>query len=98
METAVTESEVKAEDLKRLMVSGRAYESFEKVKAQLRERGVKEFTFQRYLDGLLDKTPEKTMEDIIEENTPDEYRISEALRDPAMKKRILNEIKKAKVK
>lgn len=79
----MTENE-QTKNEKRVGVSSSAYELYAETKETLKQRGINDFSFLRFLDLVLKKIPASTISQVVEENTPKEYRIKLALNDESL--------------
>lgn len=86
------------ENEKRVKLSTTVNSKYLELKTLLRERGANEFSFQVFLDSVFTKVPEKVFIEVIEENTPEEYRIKVAMEDPLLRSELLRLIDKKKTK
>lgn len=99
METdSISQNNNKQEGEKRFFASASAVKAYEEMREQLRERGQRDFQFQKFVDSLLEKVSEKAKFEIVEALTPDDYYIHLALQDQDFRKRVLADARKSKVK
>lgn len=80
---------LKENEEKRTTVSLQAHAKYMEMKEVLKEKEMNEFSFSLFLDLILKKVPESTIAQIIEENTPKEYKIKLALQDEVLRDEIL---------
>lgn len=76
-------------DEKRVLVSNDIYATFASVRDTLKSRGVVDFTFSLFINHLLKKVPASAIPQIIEENTPKEFKVKMALMDESLMEEFL---------
>lgn len=79
-------------DEKRVLVSNEVYAKFSEVRDTLKSRGVVDFSFSLFISLLLKKVPTSAIPQIIEENTPKEFKIKMALTDESLMEEFLKMI------
>lgn len=76
-------------DEKRAIVSPESYAKYLEVRDALKAREVTTFTFAQFFDLVLAKTSPSVMNQIIEEQTPKDYKLKIAFQDEALKEEFI---------
>ena len=81
---------------KNVKISDESYQIFAQAKKDIKERGG-DISFKDFTDKVFKSSPQ-VIADIIEEHTPEEFLIKNALRDEALRNQVLKLIKAQKHK
>ncbi len=81
---------------KNVKISDESYQIFAEAKKDIKERGG-DISFKEFTDKVF-KSSSQVIADIIEEHTPEEFLIKNALKDEALKNQVLKLIKSQKTK
>lgn len=81
---------------KNVKISDESYQIFAQAKKDIKERGG-DISFKDFTDKVFKSSPQ-VIADIIEEHTPEEFLIKNALRDEALRNQVLKLIKSQKHK
>lgn len=81
---------------KNVKISDESYQIFAQAKKDIKERGG-DISFKDFTDKVFKSSPQ-VIADIIEEHTPEEFLIKNALRDEALRNQVLKLIKSQKNK